>query len=51
MTATKIASTIDQTTQNINTHIKDIAEKTSISKKVTTYTARHSFATVYVPVS
>lgn len=37
---------IQQTTKMINKHIKKIAEILKISQKVTTYTARHSFATV-----
>jgi integrase/recombinase XerD len=46
MDATKIAAAIDQTTWMINKYIKRIAEAEKITKKVTTYTARHSFATV-----
>lgn len=46
MDASKIAATIDQTTKNINKYIGRIAKGEGITKKVTTYTARHSFATV-----
>lgn len=44
--ASKIAATIDQTTKNINKYIDRVAKAVGISKKVTTYVARHSFATV-----
>lgn len=37
---------IQQLTQVINSHMKDIAESLGIKKEVTTYFARHSFATV-----
>ncbi len=37
---------IHQTTKMINKYIKDIAEKAGIKQNVTSYTARHSFATV-----
>jgi integrase/recombinase XerD len=37
---------IQQTTKMINKHIKKIAKDLQITQKVTTYTARHSFATV-----
>ena len=46
MGAIKITAVIHQTTQNINKHIDDIAKALKITKRVTTYTARHSFATV-----
>jgi integrase len=46
MNAERIAATVDQTTQNINKYIKRIAKAEGITKKITTYTARHSFATV-----
>ncbi len=37
---------IQQTIKMINKYIKDIAESVGISQKVTSYTARHSYATV-----
>ena len=46
MDAIKITAVIRQTTKNINKHIDDIAKALKITKRVTTYTARHSFATV-----
>lgn len=37
---------IQQLTQVINSHMKNIAKELKISNDVTTYTARHSFATI-----
>jgi len=37
---------IQDVTKRINIHLKDIVEDLEITQKVTTYTARHSFATV-----
>lgn len=39
-------SLITQFTKMVNKHIKDIAKTVGVEKPVTTYTARHSFATV-----
>lgn len=36
---------IQNITRNINTHLKKICSKLEISEKITTYTARHTFAT------
>ncbi len=46
MNAKKKADVIHQIIKNINKYIKQIALDEGINKKVTTYTARHSFATV-----
>lgn len=42
----RIQRTVQQVTQNINKHMKEIARKLEINKDVTTYFARHSFATI-----
>ena len=46
MTPEKEYKAIQQTTKMINKYIKDIAEAVGIIQKVTSYTARHSYATV-----
>ena len=46
MTPDKEYKAIQQTTKMINKYIKDIAESVEITQKVTSYIARHSFATV-----
>lgn len=46
MTAETERKTIQQVTKNINKYMKRIAKETGINKEVTTYFARHSFATV-----
>jgi integrase/recombinase XerD len=46
MTAREEMATIRQTTKTINFYIRRIAQSVGIEKDVTTYTARHSFATV-----
>jgi len=46
MTPEQEYKAIQQTTKMINKYIKDIAESVGITQKVTTYSARHSFATV-----
>ena len=46
MTAVRERKVIQQLTKTINKYIKRIAKKLEISKDVTTYFARHSFATV-----
>jgi len=46
MTDEKIFTTIRQTVKNINNYIRKIAGKLEITKDVTTYTARHTFATM-----
>ena len=46
MTAEKERQVIQQLTKTINKYMKRIAQKLEIQKDVTTYFARHSFATV-----
>ena len=46
MDATKIKSTITQLIQVTNKHIRNIGKKLEIQDDITTYTARHSFATI-----
>jgi site-specific recombinase XerD len=46
MSQLKLQATIDQTTKNINKYIRRVAKEAGVIKDVTTYTARHSFATV-----
>jgi integrase/recombinase XerD len=46
MSPTKERSTYQQLTKTINKYMKRIAKKVEISKPVTTYFARHSFATI-----
>lgn len=46
MTAEKQVSTINLAIRSINHHINKIAKMVGIEKKVTTYTARHSYSTV-----
>jgi len=46
MSAEQEYKAIQQTTKMINKYMKDIAKSLEIKQKVTTYTARHSFATV-----
>ncbi len=46
LTAEQEYARIQQTTKLINKYIGDIAEAVGVSNKVTSYTARHSFATV-----
>jgi integrase/recombinase XerD len=46
MTAEKQRATYQQLTKTINKYIKNICEEVGINKNVTTYFARHSFATV-----
>lgn len=46
MTPERERQTYQQLTQNINKNMKRIAEKLKIKKPITTYYARHSFATV-----
>ena len=46
LTPEQVYSTIRQTTKLINRYISNIAENVGIINKVTSYTARHSFATV-----
>lgn len=46
MNATQKRATYQQLTKIINKHIKQIAKEIGIEKNVTTYYARHSFATV-----
>ncbi|OSZ81165.1 hypothetical protein CAP36_07995 [Chitinophagaceae bacterium IBVUCB2] len=46
LTPTKEMATVQQFTQMVNKYLFKIAEETGIDKKVTTYFARHSFATV-----
>lgn len=46
MSAEKQYSTIQQFTKTINKYINIIAQEVGINKKVTTYTARHSYSTV-----
>lgn len=45
MDATKIKSTITQLIQLTNKYIRNIGKKLEIQDDITTYTARHSFAT------
>ena len=46
LTAERERQLIQQLTQVINTHMKDVAKALEITKDVTTYAARHSFASV-----
>jgi integrase len=46
MTAETERKVIQQVTKTVNKYMKRIAEKLELSKEVTTYFARHSFATV-----
>jgi integrase len=46
LNATKIKSTVSQIIQVTNKHIRDIGKKLEIRDDITTYTARHSFATI-----
>lgn len=46
MTAERQREVYQQLTKNINKYIKQIAKEVGINKEVTTYYARHSFATV-----
>jgi integrase len=46
MTPEEERKTIQQVTKNINKHMKQIATELGLNKEVTTYFARHSFATV-----
>jgi integrase/recombinase XerD len=46
MTAERERKVIQQLTKTINKYMKQIAKKLEINKEVTTYFARHSFATV-----
>lgn len=46
LTPTRERQLIQQLTQVINCHLKTIAEELEIQKDLTTYAARHSFATV-----
>ena len=46
LTAEQEQANIKQAIKNINTYMARIAEAVGIEKKVTTYTARHSFSTV-----
>lgn len=46
LNATKIKSTVSQIIQVTNKHIRDIGKKLDIKDDITTYTARHSFATI-----
>jgi len=46
MSAERQREVYQQLTQNINKHMKQIAKKVAINKPVTTYYARHSFATI-----
>jgi len=46
MTAEKQRTTYQQLTKTINKYIKKICEELKINKNVTTYSARHSYATV-----
>lgn len=46
MTAELEVKHIKQTTKQANKYIKQIAEKLGLNEKITTYTARHSFATI-----
>jgi integrase len=46
MDATKIKSTITQLIHVTNKHIRNIGKKLEIQDDITTYTARHSFATI-----
>lgn len=46
MDAARVRRVIQQVTKNINKYMKKIAKELSIDKEVTTYFARHSFATV-----
>jgi site-specific recombinase XerD len=46
MTPQKQMERIRQTIKDINKYVGRIAKETGITKKITTYTARHSFATI-----
>ncbi len=46
MTAEKERKVIQQVTKNVNKYMKRIAKELELNKEVTTYFARHSFATV-----
>jgi len=46
MSALRIKQVVQQFTKNINDYMKKIAKDLGIEKNVTTYTARHSYATV-----
>lgn len=46
MSETKKRSTYQQLTKTINKYMKEIAKEVGINKDITTYYARHSFATV-----
>lgn len=46
MTAQDAYKAVQQCTQTINKYMKQIADDLDIDKKVTTYTARHTFSTV-----
>jgi integrase len=46
MTAEKARKVIQQVTKNVNKYMKRIAKELELNKEVTTYFARHSFATV-----
>jgi integrase len=46
MDATRIKSIVSQIIQVTNKHIREIGKKLGINDDITTYTARHSFATI-----
>ena len=46
MTAERERKVFQQVTKNVNKHMKRIAKELGLNKEVTTYFARHSFATV-----
>jgi len=46
MTPQEERNAIVQATKNINKHIKDISEVLGLGRNVSTYSARHAFATI-----